>query len=221
MVVVTLLLGRSLFVPPTWGSTGSYRGANVEEHRSRTSPARRRPVVRAVPLQSEYEITSGGGPPLPSDARCVMAPVHGRVDLDGGEVVDRDAGEAAAVSCRECHRSLSARPSDPFLPRSTPGSAFTDNGGELSADACFDCHDPHSPISGAMEKHDEQNPQTPIVHEIAERAKFRGAAATLCRRGRSGCAFAATASVIALILPGWPPPTPRRTTTGPNIAGSI
>ena len=34
-VIVTLVLGRSLFVPESWGEHGWYRGDAVTEHRNR------------------------------------------------------------------------------------------------------------------------------------------------------------------------------------------
>lgn len=142
MVVVTLLLGRSLFVPPTWGEYGSYRGANVEEHRSR-------PVLHGgdrscEPCHSEqYEIHLEG---VHHSLRCEMChgPVARHVDLDEGEVVAEMPVKRSRELCENCHRFLSARPST--FPQIDPREHITDNGGELSADACFDCHDPHSPI---------------------------------------------------------------------------
>ena len=142
VVVVTLLLGRSLFVPPTWGEFGSYRGANVEEHRNR--PVRYGGDQSCEPCHSEqYDVHLEG---VHHSLRCEMChgPVALHVDLDEGEVVAEMPVNRSRELCENCHRFLSARPVT--FPQIDPREHVVENGGEYSPDACFDCHDPHSPI---------------------------------------------------------------------------
>jgi len=140
-VLVSLVLGRSLFVPPTWGDYGWYRGANVAEHMSK--PLRHLGDDACEPCHSEqYEAHTGG---VHHSIRCELChgPVALHVNLEEGEKTAEMPMRRSRELCESCHGYRDARPSD--FPQVDPRQHVTDNGAEFSSDACFDCHDPHSP----------------------------------------------------------------------------
>ena len=142
VVVVALMLGRSLFVPPTWGETGWYRGASLREHAARA--ARHGGDDACEMCHSEPVAVHAEG--VHHAVRCELchAPVADHVNLDEGEKLADMLVRRSRELCEGCHAFIEARPAD--FPQVDPKRHVADNGGELTADACFDCHDPHSPL---------------------------------------------------------------------------
>ena len=141
VVVVTLLLGRALFVPSTWGQYGRYRGANVDEHRAKQ--VRHGGDEACEPCHSEQFAVHRDG--VHHALRCEMChgPVATHVDLEEGELIAEMPVSRSRELCENCHRYLDARPAT--FPQIDPREHVAENGGDLTPDACFDCHDPHSP----------------------------------------------------------------------------
>lgn len=141
-VLIAMVLGRSAFVPETWGEFGRYRGAAVNDFREK-------PILHggddscAMCHDEEYaEHAAGVHAPL----RCELchAPVALHADLEEGEVLAEMPVRRSRELCELCHRQLEARPAG--FPQIDVREHVTDNGGELTDDACFECHDPHSPL---------------------------------------------------------------------------
>jgi hypothetical protein len=140
-VVGALLLGRSLFVPATWGEYGWYRGAAIDDHRAR-------PVSHlgdetcAMCHDDEFVVHAEGAH---ADVRCELChgPVVLHANLEDGEKIAEMPIRRSRELCELCHRRLDARPAS--FPQIDVREHLTDQGVDLSPDACFDCHDPHSP----------------------------------------------------------------------------
>lgn len=141
-VVGSLLLGRSLFVPKTWGEFGWYRGAAVAEHRAR--PVRHLgDETCAMCHENEFTEHAAG---VHAVVRCELC--HGPLVLhanleDGEKIADMPIRRTREL-CELCHRRLDARPAS--FPQIDVREHLTAQDIELTPDACFDCHDPHSPI---------------------------------------------------------------------------
>ena len=61
-----------------------------------------------------------------------------------GEILAEMPTRRTRELCELCHRRLHSRPSE--FPQINVREHLQENGGELTPDACFECHDPHSPI---------------------------------------------------------------------------
>jgi hypothetical protein len=141
-VLVAMVLGRSLFVPETWGEFGRYRGAAVTEYRNK--PVRHGGDESCEMCHDvEYAAHAAG---VHASVKCELChgPVALHVDLEQGEVVAEMPIRKSRDLCELCHRRLAARPAD--FPQVDVREHVLENGGEMTPDACFDCHDPHSPI---------------------------------------------------------------------------
>jgi hypothetical protein len=138
--VVVLVLGRSLFVPSSWGQYGAYRGANRFEqmavpvrHGGNTSCAECHP--------DEYDtVTSGSHHTLACEG-C-HAPLASHV-ADDELVADMPIRRSVGL-CLNCHQELEGRPA--AQPQINAAQHVEEQGGELTEDACFDCHEAHSPL---------------------------------------------------------------------------
>jgi len=142
LVVVALVLGRSLFVPPTWGESGWYRGASPLEHRAKE--VRHGGDEACEMCHSEQTEVHVDG--VHQTVRCELchAPVAAHVDLDEGEKLADMPTRRSRELCELCHRHLEARPAD--FPQIDVREHLLAAGAELTDDVCFDCHDPHSPL---------------------------------------------------------------------------
>jgi len=141
-VVIAMVLGRSLFVPETWGEFGQYRGAAVAEHRDK--PIRHGGnEACATCHDAEYANLSSGEH---ASVQCELChgPVASHVDLEEGELVAEMPIRRSRELCELCHRHLEARPAE--FPQIDVREHLLAAGAELTDDACFDCHDPHSPF---------------------------------------------------------------------------
>jgi hypothetical protein len=139
--LIAMVLGRSLFVPDTWGEYGWYRGASVAEHRAK--PVRHGgDEACAMCHDAEYAEHEAG---VHARVQCELChgPVAAHVNLEEGEVLAEMPVRRSRELCELCHRRLEARPAD--FPQIDVREHVVSSGGELTNDACFQCHDPHSP----------------------------------------------------------------------------
>ena len=138
--LIALVLGRSVFIPETWGDYGSYRGANVAEQ-------------SAVPLQhggnascrechpDEFEtVTEGSHGSLACESCHAPLALH---VADGDKVADMPM-RLEAVLCLNCHLLMDARPAS--QPQINPRQHVEEQDAEYSETVCFECHEPHEPF---------------------------------------------------------------------------
>jgi hypothetical protein len=138
--IIALILGRSLFVPDSWGQYGWFRGASVDEHRD--LPLKHGGTGSCGECHDgELETLTQGGH---SSLQCELchAPLAAHVVDD--EIVAEMAVPENAEFCVQCHQRLVARPHE--FPQVLPRQHVEENGGEFSETACFDCHEPHAPL---------------------------------------------------------------------------
>ena len=141
-VIGALLLGRSLFVPDTWGEYGWYRGAAVDDHRAR--PIRHLGDESCAMCHDAESAEHAAGAHAPLRCELCHGPVALHADMEEGEKTAEMPVRRSRELCELCHRELDARPAE--FSQVDVREHVTEMGGELTADACFDCHDPHSPI---------------------------------------------------------------------------
>ena len=63
--------------------------------------------------------------------------------MENGEKIADMPIRRSRELCELCHRWLAARPAT--FPQVDVREHVTEMGGEFTSEACFDCHDPHSP----------------------------------------------------------------------------
>lgn len=140
-VVTLLLLGRSFFVPDTWGESGWYRGAAVDDHRAK--PVRHLGDATCAMCHDVEAADHADG--VHAVVRCELC--HGpavlHADIEEGEKIADMPVRRSRELCELCHRELDARPAG--FPQIDVREHLSDQGGDLTPDACFECHDPHSP----------------------------------------------------------------------------
>lgn len=139
VVIVALFLGRSLFVPPSFGEYGPYRATSVVEHRG--LPVRHGGDAACGDCHEQSETKAAGGHATVACESC-HGPLAGHV-ADGELVAPMPVPETVE-KCLLCHRRLAARPDD--FPQVDPTAHVEEMGGEPGERACFDCHDPHAPL---------------------------------------------------------------------------
>jgi hypothetical protein len=140
--VVALILGRSFFVPETWGESGWYRGAAVAEHRAK--PVRHGGNGSCEPCHDVEYAEHLAGVHAPIRCELCHGPVALHVDLEEGEKLAAMPIRRSRELCELCHRAQPARPSE--FPQIDVRQHLLENGGESSPETCFDCHEPHSPF---------------------------------------------------------------------------
>jgi hypothetical protein len=138
--LVALVLGRSAFVPETWGEHGAYRASNVPEQMAK-------PVVHggrascASCHPDEHETVLGAAHAV---VQCELCHAPLATHVRAGDLVAEMPTRRLASLCLGCHEQLEARPAD--FPQIRPAAHLEENGGEPGPEACFDCHDPHEPL---------------------------------------------------------------------------
>jgi hypothetical protein len=104
-VLIAMVLGRSLFVPETWGEYGRYRGAAVAEHRDK--PIRHGGNDSCAMCHDVEYADHAAGEHAPVQCELCHGPVALHVDLEEGEVL----AEMPVRRSRElCDRRPRARP---------------------------------------------------------------------------------------------------------------
>lgn len=141
-VLIAMVLGRSLFVPDSWGEYGWYRGDAVAEHRNK--PIRHGGNDTCAMCHDVEFADHSAGAHVSVQCELCHGPVALHVNLDDGEMLAEMPVRRSRELCELCHLRLAARPAD--FPQIEVREHVAENGGELTADACFQCHDPHSPL---------------------------------------------------------------------------
>lgn len=140
--VVALILGRSLFVPDTWGESGWYRGAAVMEHRAK--PVRHGGDQTCEPCHDIEYAEQKAGVHAPIRCELCHGPVALHVDLEEGEKLGDMPIRRNRELCELCHREQAARPAE--FPQIDVRQHLIDYDVEPSPEVCFDCHEAHSPF---------------------------------------------------------------------------
>lgn len=140
LLVVVFVLGRYLFIPPSWGMYGFYRGDNLAEQKAH--PVRHGGDASCRPCHKEQFATHEGGPHKTVRCEVCHAPVSTHVsgDKKTADMVIKKDVELCAV----CHRKLSARPAD--FPQVELRQHVEGWGQTFSDQVCFMCHNPHKPL---------------------------------------------------------------------------
>ena len=137
---VALVLGRSLFVPETWGQYGHYRGGAVLDHKA--------PIPRhggnescAACHEDEFEeVMEAGHASLACESCHAPLSVHAANDEKWADMPIRRNADL----CLLCHERLDGRPAD--HPQINRRQHVEEEGGEMGPESCFDCHEVHAPI---------------------------------------------------------------------------
>jgi hypothetical protein len=140
VAVVALVLGRDFLVPPTFGQFGHYRAANVEQQRS--FPPRHGGDASCRPCHAAQYDAHAAGPH--QNVRCELCHAPVAVHAADGKKIAKMPIRKTADLCVLCHERLEARPAT--HPQIQPKQHVVEQGSEPSAESCFDCHDPHSPL---------------------------------------------------------------------------
>ncbi len=138
--VIVLVLGRSFFVPETWGQYGAYRAAAIGQHDERAPRHGGNASCASCHDDRAAELAAGGHAALACEGCHAPLAVHVAGDeLLAGMPIRRDA-----QLCLDCHERLDARPA--AHPQINPKQHVRDEGGEIGPESCFDCHEAHSPL---------------------------------------------------------------------------
>ncbi len=139
-LIVVLVLGRSLFVPDTWGEYGWYRGAAVDEHRAKQ--VRHAGDAACGMCHDDVVATHDSG--VHASVRCELChSVMTSHVIDGEVVAEMPKPSDSVELCTGCHRMLNARPAD--FPQVNARQHLEDMDVDFEPNVCVACHDPHSP----------------------------------------------------------------------------
>jgi hypothetical protein len=138
--IVAIILGRSLFVPETWGDHGPYRGSNVAEQMARPVQHGGNESCAACHEDQFSDLNEGGHAPLECESCHAPLATHARGEEKIADMPIRRDIEL----CLVCHRALDARP--PGFPQIQPKQHIAENEGEFHEQACLDCHESHWPL---------------------------------------------------------------------------
>ncbi len=139
LFVVALVLGRSAFIPKTWGQYGWYRGDNVAEQRAK--PMRHGNDQSCKECHAEEFEEHGGNAHATVRCEVCHAPV---VDHAVGKekIADMPVNPTRHM-CLLCHQKLKARPAK--FPQINPREHVKTNGGDWGPEVCIECHEAHAP----------------------------------------------------------------------------
>lgn len=138
-LIVALVLGRSLFVPDTWGEHGWYRAAAVDDHRAHA--VRHAGDAACGECHDDVLATHDGG--VHVTVRCELCHSVMSSHVVDGEVVAEMPKTDSVELCARCHRHLNARPAG--FPQVNPRQHLADMDVDMEPNVCVVCHDPHSP----------------------------------------------------------------------------
>jgi len=138
--VIALVLGRSLFVPDTWGQFGAYRAAALEQHQIKAPRHGGNAACMECHDDEPEELAAGVHHSLACEGCHAPLSVH----VTDGEWVSEMPIRRSAELCLGCHEQLEARPAT--HPQINPGQHLEEQGGEAGPESCFECHEAHSPL---------------------------------------------------------------------------
>jgi len=139
-VAVVLVLGRSFFVPPSWGEYGRYRGDNVAQQRAIPPRHGGNAACRECHEDETTELLAGAHAKLACEGCHAPLASH----ASGDELLAEMPVRKDAELCLGCHRQLDARPAG--HPQINERAHLAEQEVEPAPDVCFDCHAPHSPL---------------------------------------------------------------------------
>ena len=140
VAIVGLILGRSLFVPDTFGQHGFYRGANVAEQMDYTPRHGGHASCQVCHEEEAEEHADGGHRTVACESCHAPLILHAR---DGEKIADMPVRRSEEL-CLLCHQQLKARRAD--FPQIQPRQHLEENDGTPGPESCFECHEPHSPL---------------------------------------------------------------------------
>lgn len=141
VVIVGLVLGRSFFVPDSWGEYGTYRGDNLAEQKA--FPIRHAGDDACAKCHKEQGDTRALGAHKTVRCEVCHAPMstHATVDEKTAEMRVQKTVEL----CATCHRRLNARPET--FPQVDLRQHVEGWGMKYGEGVCFTCHsNPHKPL---------------------------------------------------------------------------
>jgi hypothetical protein len=138
--IVALILGRSFFVPDTFGQYGAYRGANVDEQAAHEVRHGGRESCEPCHADEFEEQAEGGHGTVTCEVCHAPGYLHAR---DDEKIADMPIQRSADL-CLLCHQQLKARPQG--QPQVQPRQHLEENDGEPGPESCFECHEAHSPL---------------------------------------------------------------------------
>jgi hypothetical protein len=140
--VVTIVLGRTLLVPKSYGLHGPYRFDNVAEQASVRPPLHGGAASCAECHEERSKALAAGAHRAVSCEVC-----HGPLGrhVQDGSLVAEMAIERSFTLCALCHRKIDGRP--PGFPQVILEQHVKEQQakGGLEGKVCLECHDPHSP----------------------------------------------------------------------------
>ena len=139
--LVAIFLGRTLFIPDTWGDLGGhFRAANVAEQQAK--PVHHGGDASCRSCHAEQFDAHQNAEHVKVRCEVCHAPLSAHVS---------EGKKSAAMPmkrnrqlCLNCHRGLVARPKS--FPQIQPRQHVDDNGGDWGDEVCFECHSPHEPL---------------------------------------------------------------------------
>jgi len=137
--IVVLVLGRSLFVPPSWGQFGAYRGAALAQHRALDPRHGGNDACRECHDDEPDELAAGAHHSLACEGCHAPLSVH----VTDGEWTAEMPVRHSATLCLGCHERLEARPAS--HPQIDPAAHLEEMDAEPGPESCVDCHEAHSP----------------------------------------------------------------------------
>lgn len=141
IAVVVLTLGRSFFVPDSWGQYGPYRASNVAEQMAHPPRHGGNAACAGCHDAEAAELAGGGHSTLACESCHAPLAVHATTD----DVIAEMPIHKDKELCLTCHRRLDARPAS--HPQIRERDHLKDQEVEdATPDVCFDCHSPHSPM---------------------------------------------------------------------------
>lgn len=141
VLIVSIVLGRSLFVPESWGRYGWYRADNLAEQKD--LPVRHGGDESCQKChQEEFDARGQGGHKA---VRCEVchAPLVTHAD-EKVKTADMRTNKTVDL-CATCHRKLAARPAT--FPQIELRAHVEGWGMQYGEGVCFTCHaNPHKPL---------------------------------------------------------------------------
>lgn len=133
---------RQIMFPPTFGDSGFYRAANLEEQRDHQ--VMHAPVEECAACHAEQAEKRTKGVHGTVNCQVCHAPMATHV-LEG-KIVGKMRLPQIPDMCLKCHQALPARPKG--FPQVDPAVHLQAQGMEMADGVCVTCHDAHSPGMG-------------------------------------------------------------------------
>lgn len=147
------VVGRHFLIPPTFGATGFYRADSLKDHMSTPVIHGTRTSCTACHAEIAQTALDGKHAGLSCEACHAPETKHAR----GEEKIADMPSTKTSAQCALCHAPLRARPKSQHqivFSEHMVTLGVAEPGEQVPDDACYTCHDPHSPALG--DSNDEQ-----------------------------------------------------------------